>query len=383
MVLVMAIALCYTMANAQASHTDDKFMLSGKITGLTTGEIVLTYNDANYKLIKDTAQISNGLFHFSGSIDQPTRASLVGDVKTLKLDDPDRSLIWLEPGNMKIALTEGHFEDAKISGSQTQLEMQELTRLQKPLTDSLHLLKEREALSIGNQSRDIYQRPAILENKFSLYRRQLNTIKYTFIASHPNCFACPSLMMGYKYDGITQDSALKLYQSFSGPVKNSRPGLELLTVIHAHALNKVGDTATDFERNDINNKTIDLASFRGKSFVLLDFWRSTCIPCREFSPRLKRLYALYHSKGLDIIEITGDWDDNRWRTAVAQDGTGIWNNIKMASDNGNENLGENYSIDVIPTVILIDKNGIILGRYMGMEKSTESDLNTKLEEIFR
>ena len=66
----------------------------------------------------------------------------------------------------------------------------------------------------------------------------------------------------------------------------------------------LGKMAPDFTAIDFEGKPLTLSSFRGKNFVLLDFWASWCGPCRSQYPHLKVLYQKYHPKELEVIGIS-------------------------------------------------------------------------------
>ncbi|RYG08102.1 MAG: TlpA family protein disulfide reductase, partial [Chitinophagaceae bacterium] len=138
---------------------------------------------------------------------------------------------------------------------------------------------------------------------------------------------------------------------------------------------------------DIGGKPLSLADFKGK-YVLLDFWASWCVPCREGNPHLKKLYAQYKNKGLEIIGVSDD--DSKpyaWKAAVAQDQIGMWKHVlrglKRVGDtyDRTNDISENFGIHTLPTKILIDRNGKIVGRYGGGGESDEA-MDKKLAEIF-
>ena len=149
----------------------------------------------------------------------------------------------------------------------------------------------------------------------------------------------------------------------------------------------VGSVAPDFLGLSLDHKIVTLSPFIGKNFVLLDFWASWCDPCRKMMPHLKHLYQKYHLKGLQIISISFDTDSTDWKKAVRKEGIQSWINVisreyySLQNPNG---LGVKYGIKAIPTTILIDKKGNIIGHYEGYSKNdSESDLDRKLNEIFR
>jgi thiol-disulfide isomerase/thioredoxin len=84
---------------------------------------------------------------------------------------------------------------------------------------------------------------------------------------------------------------------------------------------------------------VDLKSFQGK-FVLLDFWVSWCISCRESAPELIKIFSRFHSKSLEIIGIYIDNNRNAWKEAIAKDNTDIWYHLIS-----NKTLPEDERID--------------------------------------
>jgi glutathione peroxidase-family protein len=112
------------------------------------------------------------------------------------------------------------------------------------------------------------------------------------------------------------------------------------------------------------------------------------VPCRKGNPHLKDLYHKYKSKGFEIIGISDD--DNKpeaWKKAVEKDGIGIWKLVLRGlkrTQNGYDDSGDishNYGIHTLPTKILIDPKGMIVGRYGGGGED-DNAMDKKLEEIF-
>jgi thiol-disulfide isomerase/thioredoxin len=133
-----------------------------------------------------------------------------------------------------------------------------------------------------------------------------------------------------------------------------------------------GSKAFAFAKKDINGQDLSLAEYNGKKYVLLDFWASWCVPCRKGNPHLLSLYSKYKDKGLEIIGIADDDSAQAaWKRAVEQDKIGVWKHVlrglKRTSTgyDRSEDTSEGYGIHSLPTKILIDKNGIIIGRYGG------------------
>lgn len=119
---------------------------------------------------------------------------------------------------------------------------------------------------------------------------------------------------------------------------------------------KVNEPAPEISLPDMDGKTVSLSSFIGK-VVLLDFWTSWCGPCRNNNPHLVKFYKKFHPKGLEIIGISFDENEEAWKKAVEKDKLS-W--IQLNDNKGNYSASaSSYSVDAIPASFLIDKKGVI------------------------
>jgi len=96
-----------------------------------------------------------------------------------------------------------------------------------------------------------------------------------------------------------------------------------------------------------------LASLRGKP-VLLYFWASWCDSCKLNFPKLKRLHAAYAKKGLVIFSFSQDK-----RVAKTRDTLKLLNLPFLVGHNYKNRIGKKFVSNKIPTLIAIDRRGII------------------------
>lgn len=121
-----------------------------------------------------------------------------------------------------------------------------------------------------------------------------------------------------------------------------------------------GNVAPDFSALRPDSSEFTLSDTRGK-YVLLDFWASWCIPCRQSIPHWKTVYEQYHDQGLEIVAITNDsrWSD--WLKALEEENM-PW--IQVADDfpvkNMPARIGTLYMTPFLPTYVLLDPEGKII-----------------------
>jgi thiol-disulfide isomerase/thioredoxin len=122
--------------------------------------------------------------------------------------------------------------------------------------------------------------------------------------------------------------------------------------------------------------TIKLSSTRG-SIVLLDFWASWCSPCRIENPNLARAYALYHSKGFQIYQVSLDKTRDAWIKGIQEDKLDKWIHVSDVKY-WNSAVVPLYKIESIPLNFLLDKEGRIIASNLRGDA-----LQRKLAEVFK
>ena len=135
----------------------------------------------------------------------------------------------------------------------------------------------------------------------------------------------------------------------------------------------IGNELEDISLSDTSGRIVKISDFKGK-YLLVDFWASWCMPCREENPMLISAFKKYKEKGFFILNITIDniSAKKNWLNAIHQDQINLWPQLS----DFNKVAQKTYGIRFIPTNYLIDPMGIIIARDLREDK-----LMQKLEEL--
>lgn len=332
------------------SQTELKhFSLSGEIKGQKTCIVTLSYSPAEGKRVLDSCELKNGKFHFTGNLTIPARATLRRVVNSKNDPDPgNTATIYLEPADIKVSMDHNNFQEPKVYGSKTH-----------------------------DESEELENKTSAIKDTGEIRIQKVDIVAQEFVRTHPNSFISVFKLYVDK-NRWPFDIVRSLYYSIDPKLLTGPEGLNLSRFMKRTEENTTGNPAKPFTTLDYRRNRMQLSDFKGK-YVLLDFWASWCVPCREVNPHLVDIYVKFHNKGLEIISISVDKDKAAWLNAIEKDKIGIWHNVLSNMEN-NILIHELYGIGYYPTKILVGKDGMIIGRFSGTDD--EILLDKKLAELF-
>lgn len=137
------------------------------------------------------------------------------------------------------------------------------------------------------------------------------------------------------------------------------------------------DTAAPiFRALDLAGNPLDLSAYRGQ-VVCIDFGATWCKPWLREVPDLKRVYRKYHSRGLEIISISLDYDAGLLKAYVEKNGIS-WPQI-ATGEGWESGLVGLYRVRALPKRFLLDRRGTI--RYIDTPaKQLDGAIYTLLNE---
>lgn len=126
------------------------------------------------------------------------------------------------------------------------------------------------------------------------------------------------------------------------------------------ALPKKEKNAPDFKLKNLSGDIVALNNFKGK-IVLLNFWATWCLPCKEELPSMQRLYKKLGTRGLEVVAVSID-RDNPDKVKKYIDQYNLTFSILL--DPGQE-ARKSYFIMGLPTSYLIGADGRLKGFISG------------------
>lgn len=133
------------------------------------------------------------------------------------------------------------------------------------------------------------------------------------------------------------------------------------------------EPAPNFTFALVDGKSFQFSEHKGKP-VLINFFASWCLPCREEMPVLVKIAHEYGPKGVVLLGIAVDDTEEKMKDFIARYGV----NFPVGLDKTAE-IQKSFGLYGIPTTYFIDKQGII--NYFHSGVVTEELLRHELDKL--
>ena len=371
------VCLCFFITLIACSQEQKTIKVTGQFKGMEEAFLILTKSDGSthqkitldengsFEIIdtlKQEGVVMCTLLHMN-FVQQFSGGAAMGRILNFAAQNGD--IIRIEASNED-------FEWAQVSGNQYNDYLNQYRKLVKDNKIKRDKIKNkvRELVKTGADEKQIDKQ----KNKIKALNKKNNDLILDFVKENPQ-HIMNAYILSREAPAMNYTTLKNGYESLGKKAKESEFGKKLykriVTQKNAEA-SVEGKMAPDFEKVDENGKLIRLSDFRGKKYVLLDFWGSWCGACRASHPHLKDLYKEYKDKGLEIIGIADENNSRngreKWLKAIEKDGI-PW--IQILNDEGIEktDVVELYGVTSFPTKILIDKEGKIIVKETGTRAS--------------
>ena len=236
---------------------------------------------------------------------------------------------------------------------------------------------EEEYAKIGREyeTADPERKAQLEENYEQTELRQVETQKL-FVKQNPSSYLCLGIISEIDWSF----SSASEYDEYLGLLDSSLlkfdEAIYLLDCVERMRLVEIDVKAPDFEMDDRNGNPIRLSDlYPNSELLLIDFWASTCGPCRIENANIRKAYKQYQGKGLEILGVSTDVRKEQWIQAIEKDEL-IWKNVCSLEKWGDNEVVAKYALRQVSQNFLLDKNGIIIAKDLRGE-----ELISKLGEL--
>jgi len=326
---------------------ETEYVITGDAAGVADGTMVrLMQRIKPDWVVIDSTTVKDGVFTFEGQVDP-------GFLAFIEVEGAEKFMVILEPGEISIDVAKQRatgtpsneklsaFENETAAYDSTEMAIFELLDSDTTMNDSVK----------------------------SVYTQQLDSLEKLYM----------ECIKRYMQDNITNPCGIGLFTMYSSifaedvqmlldlskqiPEKymEQRPVVMTIEMLNNVARTSVGSQFLDFEFNTVDGKQTSLKECVNQNrYVLIDFWASWCAPCRASLPGIKSLNDQFGDKGLCIIGVSLDQEQEAWLNAIRTfEMTWLQTSALKFWD---DEIAALYGVRAIPATVLIDGNGTIVAR---------------------
>lgn len=118
--------------------------------------------------------------------------------------------------------------------------------------------------------------------------------------------------------------------------------------------------APEFELRDLAGQPVRLRDLRGR-VVLVNFWATWCVPCREEMPALEALSRELGPRGLTVVGVNFKESRAEVEAFVREHGLGF--PMVLDADGRTSQL---YQVFALPATFVVDRQGALVGTVLGI-----------------
>ncbi len=365
-VLILSLIVAGTISAQKASS----FSVNGTIKNYVPNYIYM-HHKWDDKDFTDSAKVVNGAFTFNGKTQEPNMYWITA---VNNINAQPNLVFFIDGGKNTVTANADSLPFANVKGGPTQKDYMDYRTLMSGFG-----LKQQQLYKDYNEAQAKGDANGMqkAQTEFNGLQGSVKQGLKDFVKSHPKSIIGGYIIhFEYNNPSTTIEELEELVGYLDKSVKQTKFGKLAQKRLDGLKGFTVGYPATNFSQTTPDGKTINLSDYKGKKYVLVDFWASWCGPCRGENPNVVAAYNKYKEKGFTVLGVSFDQNKDQWLAAVQKDNL-TWDHVSDLKGWGNE-VGKLFGITSIPQNFLVDKEGKIVGKNL-----RGPALEEKLNEIFK
>ena len=376
------ISLLYTtlLFFCQSIFAQGTFKLAGTIDKKYDGGYVkLMGYGIKYSSIK--SDIKNGAFYFSDKIEkeyEPVSLEVWKDGRSAGIGFYIiAGKMWVNIRNIDKNPEKNDIDFINIPFIDIQNEYENLVKH----TDSIYSNSDHFFDSVRKANKG--NLPDSLRDAYLGVRQKKLHTKIEFIKKHIdsyyalNTFSYSVLNSPY----FDSDSLSVIFSLFSNKLKHTVIGKQADSVINKKLTLPLNKVLPGISFKTDSGKVYSMTGYKDKQYVLVCFWASWCTPCIKNIPLLKKLDDTYRSKGLQLISISIDVEEERWKFALMKNPMPWLQTCTLQKYMADQTIMKNFAVDAVPQYFLIDKTGkVVYNNFQAKDNDSYAELQHILEK---
>ena len=324
-----------------ACKAQEGYQISGKVNGIADGKMLLVSEESGKPETLAATMINNGVFTFTGKVNQPVAAYLM-------LENGDGMLpLILENANFMVNVSGA---GALIQGGKQQELLTRFTRISQSFMA--------EQAKVAAEAQQPGANVPVLQDRVNKAYEASMKATLELIKANPDEYATAHVI-ALGISGETEEGLRSKYDLLGEAARATVPGKRIAAALEQYEKLAIGEVAPNFTTEKPDGNTFSLHDLPAK-LKLVYFWVSTNPLCRQDNIDLVKLYLQYRPLGLEIVSISLDENRGEWRNAIGLDGM-VWTNGSDLQGFASP-IARLYMVHELPATFLVDTENRIVAK---------------------